>query len=207
MTIYEQLLSKDPRWALQEGSMHFEKQSAVQKTLQKITERLDELGIPYALAGAMALFFHGYRRFTEDVDLLVTREGLKEIHHQLEGLGYVPPFPGSKQLRDTQSGVRVEFLTTGDYPGDGKPKPVSFPDPSEASLVIDGVRCLTLPKLIELKIASGMSNLGRLKDLGDVQEVIRLLGLPRSFAEQLNPFVQEKYQELWDSVQNSPQEL
>src|SRR5262245_13180511 len=207
MTIYEQLLSKDPRWALQEGSMHFEKQSAVQKTLQKITERLDELGIPYALAGAMALFFHGYRRFTEDVDLLVTREGLKEIHDRLEGLGYVPPFPGSKQLRDTEYGVRVEFLTTGDYPGDGKPKPVSFPDPNEASAEVGGVRCLTLPKLIELKLASGMSSAGRPKDLADVQEVIRALGLAADFAEQLDPFVRDKYREMWDAVQNTPREI
>jgi hypothetical protein len=206
MITYEQRLDRDLNWALQEGSMHFDQNNAVHKTLSRITRRLDELKVSYALAGALALFFHGYRRFTEDVDLLVTPEGLKEIHERLEGLGYVPPFPGSKQLRDTESGVRVEFLTTGGYPGDGKPKPVAFPDPNEASLLVDGFRCLTLPKLIELKIASGMSNLGRLKDLGDVQEVIRHLRLPRTFSEQLNPFVQEKYRELWDAVQNSPQE-
>lgn len=33
----------------------------------------------------------------------------------------VPPFAGSMRLRDTATGVKVEFLTTGDYPGDGKP--------------------------------------------------------------------------------------
>src|SRR4051794_25227133 len=143
MITYEQLLDQDLDWALREGSMHFDKSNAVHQTLRRITRRLDELKIPYAVAGAMALFYHGYRRFTEDVDLLVTREGLKEIHDRLEGLDYVPPFPGSKQLRDTEFGVRVEFLTTGDYPGDGKPKPVSFPDPNEASAEVGGVRCLT----------------------------------------------------------------
>src|SRR5438874_12025311 len=156
MTTYEQLLDRDVWWAFKEGSMHFEKSSAVHETLRKITRRLDQLNIPYAVAGAMALFYNGYRRFTEDVDLLVTRQGLKEIHERLEGLGYVPPFQGSKQLRDTETGVRVEFLTTGGYPGDGKPKPVSFPDPDEVSVVIEGIQCLTLPKLIELKIASGI---------------------------------------------------
>src|SRR5436305_10612208 len=109
MVTYEQLLSGDLRWALREGSMHFEKESAVHKTLEKVTRKLDELGIPYALVGAMALFFHGFRRFTEDVDLLVTPEGLKAIHERLEGLGYLPPFTGSRHLRDTESGVRVEF--------------------------------------------------------------------------------------------------
>src|ERR1700731_4834459 len=100
MIAYEQLLSRDLDWALREGSMHFEKESAVHKALRKIPRRLEELGIPYVLVGGMAMFFHGYRRFTDDVDLLVTPEGLKEIHRQLEGLGYVPPFAGSKQLRD-----------------------------------------------------------------------------------------------------------
>src|SRR5262249_6096727 len=99
------------------------------------------------------------------------------------------------------------FLTTGGYPGDGKPKPVSFPDPREESIILDGFPCLTLPRLIELKIASGISSPGRVKDLGDAQEVIRTLALPRNFAEQLNPFVGEKYEELWSGAQNPPEEL
>ncbi len=144
---------------------------------------------------------------SSDVDLLVTREGLRTIHERLEGLGYVAPFEGSKQLRDTEYGVRVEFLTTGDYPGDGKPKPISFPDPRAASIELDGKRCLELPRLIELKLASGMTNPGRLKDLGDVQETIRVLGLAREFADQLHPFVREKYRELWDAVHNNPSEV
>jgi hypothetical protein len=206
MIVYEQLMSADPRWALLEGSMHFEKESAVQKTLRKIAKRLDELGIPYAVAGGMAMFYHGYRRFTEDVDVLVTREGLDEIHRKLEGLGYVPPFKGSKHLRDAELGVRVEFLVSGGYPGDGNPKPVAFPDPQATSVVIDGIRFLNLPKLVELKLASGMTNMGRLKDLADVQELIRTLDLPRETALDLNPFVREKFCELWDAVRNNPAE-
>src|SRR2546426_7133514 len=206
MITYEQLLDRDPGWALLEGSMHFEKGSAVQKTLQKIAKRLDELGIPYAVAGGMAMFYHGYRRFTEDIDIVVTREGLNEIHRQLEGLGYVLPFKGSKHLRDAELGVRVEFLITGGFPGDGKPKPVAFPDPRSSSVAIDGIRFLDLPKLIELKLASGMTNPGRLNDLGDVQQLIRALDLPRETADRLDPFVQEKYVELWDAVKNNPAE-
>jgi hypothetical protein len=197
MVTYEQRLNRDVEWALQEGSMHFEKESAVHQALRKITRRLQELGIPYVLVGSMAMFLHGYRRFTEDVDLLVTRQGLAVIHDRLEGLGYVAPFAGSKQLRDAENGVRIEFLVTGEYPGDGKPKPVAFPDPAEGSVDIEGVHCLDLPRLIELKLASGMTNPGRLKDLADVQELIRVLSLPAELAERLNPFVRAKYTELW----------
>jgi hypothetical protein len=203
MVTYEQLLDRDGDWALREGSMHFEEKSAVHKSLHKITQRLEELGIPYAVAGGMALFFHGFRRFTEDVDILVTPEGLKDIHDRLEGLGYLPPFPGSKQLRDAETGVRIEFLVSGQYPGDGKPKPIAFPDPDAAKVEIDGMRFLKLSNLIELKLASGTAP-GRRKDLGDVQELIRLLSLPADFAASLNPSVQDLYHELWVEVQNSP---
>jgi hypothetical protein len=207
MAVYEEQLSRDLDWALREGSMHFEEESAVHKTLRRITRRLDKLGVPYALADDMALFFHGYRRFTADVDILVTGEGLQEIHRQLEGLGYVPPFVGSKHLRDTETGVRVEFLVTGDYPGDGKPKPVAFPDPTQARTDVGGVYCLQLPRLIELKLASGMTNPGRLSDLGDVQKLILTLNLPEDLASQLNPFVRDKYRELWAGVRNNPSDV
>jgi hypothetical protein len=183
--------------------MHFEGKSAVYSTLEKITKRLDELHIPYAVAGAMAAFAHGFRRFTEDVDILVDRDGLRKIHEQLEGLGYIPLFSGGKNLRDAESGVRVEFLVAGDYPGDGKPKPVAFPKPEEASVEKEGIRWLSLPKLVELKLASGMTNLARLKDLSDVQEMIRILGLPMDFCEQFDPFVREKYTEIWQSARAS----
>jgi hypothetical protein len=69
----------------------------------------------------------------------------------------------------------------------------------------DGIRWLSLPALVELKLASGMTAPGRLKDLADVQELIRLLSLPANFAEHLQRFVREKYGELWQTVQTSPE--
>lgn len=204
MITYEQRLRENLHWGFEEGGLHFEKESAVHKSLQRIVKQLEELNIPYAIVGAMAMFAHGYERFTTDVDLLVTKGDLAKIHQRLEGRGYLPPFAGSKHLRDTDSGVKIEFLTTGDFPGDGKPKPVAFPDPTTASVEIEGIRFLQLPILVELKLASGMTNAGRLKDLGDIVEMIRVLKLPERLAEQMNPFVRDKYRELWDAAQNSP---
>jgi hypothetical protein len=34
-----------------------------------------------------------------------------------------------------------------------------------------------------------------------VQEIIRLRQLPRTLANELNPFVRDKYLELWDAVE------
>lgn len=186
--------------ALREAGRFFMRKDPVHQALKKITSRLDQLKIPYAVAGGMALVAHGYDRTTVDVDLVVTSEGLASAHAALAGLGYLPPFPHAKQLRDTEHGVRIEFLVTGGFPGDGKTKPVSFPDPSEASVEIDRIRYLKLPVLIELKLASGMTNPGRLKDLADVQELIKALGLSSDFASQLNPFVRAKFLELWSAA-------
>lgn len=196
--IYEKTLDSDTEWALSEGSRYFDEKGAVHATLRGIASRLDEAKIPYAIVGGMALFLHGFRRFTEDVDVLVSRDGLERIHGELVGLGYVPLYQGSKNLRDATTGVRVEFLVTGGFPGDGKPKPISFPDPALESVDIAGIRCLPLESILELKLASGLSSPGRLKDLADVQELIRHLNLPREV--ELDPSVRTKYVELWDAV-------
>jgi len=198
---YTKRLDSDMNWALREGGMFFQNESEVQKSLRRITGRLNDLGIDYAVVGGMALFLHGFRRFTEDVDILVTREGLQRLHEALEGSGYRPPFAGSKNLRDTENGVRIEFLVAGGFPGDGKPKPVAFPEPGLVAVEQEGIRLLNLNALIELKLASGMTGLARLKDLADVQEVIKMLALPEALAEQLAPYVQERYKELWQGAE------
>lgn len=177
------------------------REGPVYRSLRKIAAQLEELGIPYAVADGMALVAHGYERTTVDVDVLLSPEGLAAVHRHLDGLGYLPPFSHSKHLRDTETGVRIEFLVAGHFPGDGKPKPVAFPDPAGAATTIDGIRFLKLPVLIELKLASGMTNAGRLKDLADVQELVRALRLPLEFAEQLNPSVRAKFAELWSGAQ------
>lgn len=200
MTQFETIMRQGGDAAVQQAARFFMRTDPVHQALRAITGKLNELGIGYAVAGGMALVAHGYDRTTVDVDILVTRDGHRAIVRQLSGLGYVPPFPDSKNLRDTQTGVRIEFIITGDYPGDGKAKPVAFPDPATASIEIDGIRYLRLEKLIELKLASGMSNANRLKDLADVQELIRAIRPPRELGEQLDASVRQKYFEFWDGI-------
>jgi hypothetical protein len=151
----------------------------------------------------MALVAHGYVRFTNDVDLLITPEGLARVHERLVGRGYRPAFQGArKKLRDTHTGIDVEFITTGEFPGDGKPKAVVFPVPRDASIERDGRRVITLAKLIELKLASGLSaEHRRLRDLADVQDLIIALKLPRDLGEQIDPSVRSEFYRMWDAAQ------
>lgn len=187
-----------------EGLRYFMGEGTLNKTLARLSNDLEERGIDYMVIGAVALLAHGYPRFTEDIDLVMTAEGLQKFHEELVGLGYAPAFPGArKRLRSTADNVSIEVMTTGEYPGDGKPKPVSMPAPAEASTEIDGIRFVTLEKLIELKLASGISAADRLKDLADVQELIKIRRLGADFAARLDPYVRTKYLELEEAVRKS----
>ena len=181
-------------------------ESRVQRARDKVTRLLAEDGIPYALIGAMALNAYGYERVTVDVDLLLTAEGLEDFKKRHLGLGYVQKFPGSKGLRDTENGVSIDVVLAGEYPGDGLPKPVAFPDPASAAVRGERVALLPLPRMIELKLASGMTAPHRLKDLADVIELIRISKLPAELAEELDPYVREKYRELWQAAQGAERE-
>jgi nucleotidyltransferase AbiEii toxin of type IV toxin-antitoxin system len=184
-----------------EGQRYFMGEGRLNNALVRLVADLREHDIDYVVIGAIALLAYGYPRFTEDIDLVVTREGLARFHEKLIGLGYAPAFKGArKRLRSTRDGTPVELITAGEFPGDGKEKPVRFPDPSESFVEIDGVKFPSLEKLVELKLASGMTAPDRLKDLADVQELIKIRRLSNEFAEKLNPYVREKYLELVKAV-------
>lgn len=174
----------------------------VHQALRKLAAALEADGIDYAIAGAMAMNAHGYRRVTTDVDVLLTREGLERFKQKHLGLGWVERFPGSKGLRDTELGVKIDVLLTGDFPGDGKPKSVCFPDPGVA-LQGEGFRVLSLKDLVELKLASGITNPDRLKDLADVQELIRHASIPIELAANLDPMVRAKFTEIWHATRRN----
>ncbi|HMD80472.1 MAG TPA: hypothetical protein VKE92_04130, partial [Anaerolineales bacterium] len=94
------------------------------------------------------------------------------------------------------------------YPGDGKPKPVAFPDPAVVFTERGGMRVIPMETLIELKLASGISAPHRLRDLADVQDLITTLKLPMEFAEILDASVRETFLKLWNNAQeDSPNEL
>ena len=187
--------------ALENAQAFFMKTGKVHDATLAITRRLDAAGIPYAVAGAMALNAHGYERVTSDVDVLLTRDGLARFKEAHLGRGYIEKFPGSKGVRDTENAVTIDVLISGDFPGDGRPKPVAFPDPSEAAIQGERYRILSLPTLIELKLASGMTAPHRLKDLADVLELVRAAKLPADLAAELHPYVRDKYLELWRAAQ------
>lgn len=88
---------------------------------------------------------------------------------------------------------------SGDFPGDGKAKPIA---PQEiAEYDPEGLPFLNLKTLLELKTASGMTAAHRMQDLADVMNLIRVNNLSVDYASNLHPFVREKFLELWQLAQ------
>jgi hypothetical protein len=204
-TLNFQKIISSPVSAYDEGLRFFMGEGTLNETLRRVAGDLENHEISYNVIGAVALNNYGYRRFTEDIDLLLTAEGLETFRNELVGRGYRPAFEGAtRKFRTTQENVTIEIITAGEFPGDGKPKPVQFPNPDESEIEIDGIKTLSLEKLVELKLASGMTAPHRLRDLADVQELIKIKGLNADFAKILNPFVQEKFLELQSAVADAP---
>jgi hypothetical protein len=206
--LYENKLRAGGDLMLREASAYFAGGGELRSSLRRLAERLEQEGIPYALLGCLALGEHGYPRMTEGIDVLLTPAGLDLFRERCVGRGYRPAFAGAlKTFRDTETGARIEFLTAGEFPGDGLPKPVAFPDPTTpgVSETRTGVRVISLDKLIELELASGLSAPHRLRDLADVQDLIVRLQLPFDFDDKLDPSVRSEYRRLWRLAQGSPE--
>jgi hypothetical protein len=178
-------------------------ESPVHAALNALVRRLDDLRIPFAIVGAMALNAYGHRRATVDIDVLITAAGLARFRSECLGRGYVETFAGSRGVRDAEHGVPIDFLITGEYPGDGKPKDVTFPDPAAEAHREARIPLLPLERFLDLKLASGLSAPHRLQDLADVLALIRTLSLEEPVAERLAPSVRDKYRELWRAARTA----
>ena len=131
--------------------------SDIHITLARVVKTLEELGISYAICGAMAVNVHGLRRATEDVDVLLTPEGLAQFKAHALGRGFVEKFPGSRGVKDSETKVPIDFLLTGGVPGDGVMRGMTFPDPRECAIESAGKRYVNLETLVGMRLVSAMT--------------------------------------------------
>jgi len=172
--------------AVREASRFLNGTGAVHLTLKKVTATLQELGVPYAVCGAMALNAHGYRRCTVDVD--VAESDLSHVKTALLPFGY--QLTGKRSVRDLETAVTLDLYA-------GQP---------EVSQWIDGICYVTLASLIEVKIKLG-AHPAWIKHLADVQELIKHVQPPRELSLELSDEAREVFERQWDLVMSSPREL
>jgi hypothetical protein len=73
--------------ALQAVDDFFMGKSKVHRSAEVLSARLRQENIDFALAGALAVNAHGFRRMTENVNILITAEGLQRFKERWLGKG------------------------------------------------------------------------------------------------------------------------
>lgn len=173
---------------LKEIDRFFEGRGREHKTMRRLVQKLEKAKIPYAIMGAMAVNAHHYERTTKDVDVLLTPEGFAEFCRRFVPKAYDPTPGRPRRFLDRRHQITFDILVTGLFPGSGKPGPIAFPDPDEVSEVIQSIRVVKLPTLIQLKLAAR-----RYTDFGDVVNLIRANNLDESFLPNLHSSVHQDF--------------
>jgi hypothetical protein len=180
--------------------MFFQGSDPVHQTLWRVVRRLTRANIPYAVAGGLAVHAHGCRGTTDNVDLLLMTEGLAEFYRRFVPKKYAG-VPGHKRrFVDKYSRVQLKILVTGHHPGYVSPGPITFPDPADVGVPMDGVRVIDLVTLVELKLAARRS-----RDLADAVALIRTHHLDETFATKLVPMVRDAFFGCLDEIRRQAQ--
>jgi hypothetical protein len=168
-------------------------------------ELLREAGIAYSVCGGVAVCLLGYQPNTTDLDL-VTRSGDSDaVRRILTEAGYA--WNSEQAQFRTADGIAIRFLIAGQKAG--KATEVAVPEPIGDLNVeqIEGLSVLRLSRLIEMKIACGMSNLRwTQKDFADVVERIVVRKLDGSFARFLHRSLRPIFRELVRNATSSGEE-
>lgn len=137
------------------------------------------------VVGGVAVFLHGYRRTTSDIDLYC--EDPAAAAAALLALGATWDADRREHLLDCIPIRLVTRAQTGDAP--------------RKETEIQGVLVISLADLIRFKLRSGIGNIARSQDLADVVALIRAAGLDKSFAARLPSELRADYRKLVEAVQ------
>jgi hypothetical protein len=194
----EDRLRDNLQLALHEGDLYFAGKSSGWTTLRKLSQQLDAAGIAYATVGGFALFHHGYRQYTECVEILLEREGLRALTRAQPGLA--PERLNPWHFADVETGVSVRFSVAGDPPSGTAWKSLRYPNPRSVSELDDGIRFVDLPTLVSIMLAAWLGGRRMTYDLANTQELIKARYLTESLAEQLHEDVREAYLTICESI-------
>jgi hypothetical protein len=156
------------------------------RAVNAIDHLLQAMRCESVLAGDWAVWRHGFvGRVTQDMDIVLPADRVEEFLRvaSVSGFEMVPPSPGRwPQLRHKKTDVKVDILPEGARPGTpSRPAPTTIRHPATMGATGASLVFISLPALIELKIAAG-----RVRDEADVIELVRVnLDLVDTIREQL----------------------
>jgi hypothetical protein len=161
--------------------------------LRSIARDFDEAGIVYAIVGGVALSQYNYLRYTEDIDIRMRAWNFPRLQRLVQTGRYSFRPDSDHNLNyhlPSGSTIPPDILVEGDVA-----QRLVLPDPEPMRERRQGIWYVSLPKLLELKLARNS-----VKDRSDVCELTRINLLPYGLLDG-SPFVEE-YQTLWQQVQD-----
>ena len=143
------------------------------QAIRAVDHLLQTIDCPAVVAGGWAVWRHGYvGRVTEDVDIVLPADRIDEFLNAavFGGFERLPVQTGSwLKVRHKESDIKVDLLPEGETPGTAsRLAPTKIPHPDQLGAEGASLKYITLPGLIELKLAAG-----RARDESDIVELIR----------------------------------
>ncbi|MDX1964529.1 MAG: nucleotidyl transferase AbiEii/AbiGii toxin family protein [Pirellulales bacterium] len=138
-------------------------------TLTAFREQAEVLGANPVIVGGVAVIHHGYRRTTEDRDVLL-------LHREAEALAnHLMDAPNWERVEIRQyaflyhpTGIHVDFLVSGHLMQLGRPYFFPGTHQIDVSGEVAGIPVIGLQDLIWLKLVAG-----RMQDLADIMELCK----------------------------------
>jgi hypothetical protein len=162
-------------------------------------------GIPIAIIGGVAAVYHGYERYTQDMDVVVSVSDAQRIIRVCHEYGFRLGDYHARMCILWYNGLKIKVLEECKFTGDISDL-TNIPSPAELG-VTQGLQFVTLEKWVHLKLASA-----RAQDYADIVEVLKknpaeiqaiedyLLGASLRYAQKFAELVEtaewEKAQEL-----------
>jgi hypothetical protein len=143
------------------------------RVVAAIDHLLEVIDCGSVVAGGWAVWRHGYfGRMTQDIDIVLPSDRIGDFLRAAAVAGFeILPVPEGQwpKMRHKETDVKVDILPEGSRPGTlSRPAPTAIPHPATLGAAGRQLSYITLPALIELKLAAG-----RPRDEADVTELIR----------------------------------
>jgi hypothetical protein len=155
--------------------------------LLRLARRVSEAtGAP--VVGGIAVFLHGYRRTTQDIDVFA--HDARAVASALERIG---AHWDDESREFVLEGVPIHLVTEAETGG-----------PPRETTDIENVRVVGLADLIRFKLKSGLKRPDRAQDIADVLALIRVVPLDKRFAAKLPVSQRAGFKKLVDAVRKAP---
>jgi len=143
------------------------------QVVKALDHLLQAIGCEAVVGGGWAVWRHGYvGRVTQDIDIIVPAAQVDEFLRAASVAGFEvlsTPVGRWPKLLHRDTDVDVDILPEGERSGTpSRPAPTTIPHPSRIGASGHALRYVSMPALIELKLAAG-----RTQDQADVIQLIQ----------------------------------